>query len=118
MPRASSCLFALAGLIGNCSMGNASTNSFSGSFVFDDDVQFFKYRSSPAGTFSVNTFVFPQNGSAPALALYNLAGTRLFTGEVAVDGQCGDTGGAGYCYDSALSQNAIAVVKPADLSQP
>jgi hypothetical protein len=97
-------------------MGNASTNGFSGNLVFDNDVQFFNYRAPHGGTFSVNTFSFPQSGSTSTLALYNTAGARLFTDFGAAADHCG-AGAAGSCFDSTLSQSSVATVTAADVSQ-
>src|SRR2546425_17754 len=79
MSRASGCLLVLVGLIAGCSNGNAST-IFTGSFNFDDDVQFFTYVSTlTAGPVTVNTTSFSVGGFAPILALYNAMGTFLFS---------------------------------------
>src|SRR6266478_2496258 len=93
MPRVSGCLFVLIGLALGCSNGNASIiTSFSGSFIFDDDVQFFSFQSTTGGLVTVNTSSFSVGGFAPILALYDATGVFLTMADGTADQNCGIAG--------------------------
>jgi len=116
MPRASTCLMALAGLLAGCSIGTANTIDFSGSFIFDTDVQFFIYQSATPGLVTVSTSSFADGGFAPMLALYDSTGARLFTADGPANNDCAvanqaDVLGTGFCYDTQLSWDSLANVK-------
>jgi hypothetical protein len=112
MPRRGGWIIALVGLIASCSIGNAATISFSGSFIFDDDVQFFQYSSPTAGIVTVNTASFAAGGFAPILALYDTSGVLLFTADGPATNDCSiagpDSAGTIYCYDAKFEWNSIA----------
>src|ERR1051326_5571809 len=113
MSRASGCLLVLVGLIASCSIGKASTISFSGSFIFDDDVQFFSYQSTTGGLVSISTSSFADGGFAPILALYDASGTQLFYADGVANNDCAvanqaDVLGTGYCYDASVTWDSLA----------
>ena len=113
MSRISSCLILIAGLIATGSLANASTINFSGSFIFDDDVQFFAYQTATGGNVTVSTSSFADGGFAPILALYDSSGALIFYADGVANNDCSvanqaDVLGTGYCYDASLSWDSVA----------
>ena len=122
------CVALIATFAGFGGIASASSFSYTGSFVTDDQIQEFLFSLSATSTVTTVTYsyaggtnqaatVIPEGGFDPWLAIFNSSGTLVASDDNGTCAQVGTDSSTGACFDSFISQSLTAGTYTLVLSQ-